>query len=492
MLWAAFSAMALLIVVTFGVMQHTLMKRTYREQVARDVTEKGRQIEISLQNEPPAWLQGNLNAYVWHLARTHEVNVFVLNSQGHVLFPVEGQLDQSNPEFSERYDFTQELETLKEKLEANAGTPAVYPSGEEYVYGAQIRLQNWDAYLYVSRSTAIWDGALGELVWRTLAVGALVMVLAFAVSSTISGWLIKPIVEMTDKAKRFAAGDYNVDFHGNDYGSEMVELADTLNFARDEISKADSMQRELIANVSHDFKTPLTMIKAYSSMIIEISGDNPEKRNKHAQVILDEADRLASLVEDVLDISKLRSGIDVLKMTSFDLSAYVYEVLDRFAYLKEKSGYVFETDVDENINVYADEMKIGQVLYNLIGNAVNYTGEDKKVSVKLKRRTVDGTEFAEFSVTDTGAGIPEEDRANIWARYYRSSEMHKRPVKGTGLGLSIVKTVLDKHGFSCGVKSADGGGSTFFVVFPVLKEEAVGDDGQTGTLPVSGIDRQKP
>ncbi|MBQ4268670.1 MAG: HAMP domain-containing histidine kinase, partial [Clostridia bacterium] len=430
-----------------------------------------RQIEIALQGEPPAWLEGNLNAFVWHLARTHDVNVFVLNAQGHVLFPVEGHLDQSNPEYNERYDFTQELEKLKGNLAANSGAPAVYRSGGEYVYGAQIRLQNWDSYLYVSQSTAIWDGALGELVLRTLAVGGLVMALAFAVSSTISGWLIKPIVEMTDKAKRFAAGDYNVDFHGNDYGSEMVELADTLNFARDEISKADLMQRELIANVSHDFKTPLTMIKAYSSMIIEISGNNPEKRNKHAQVILDEADRLASLVEDVLDISKLRSGIDVLKMTEFDLSAYVYEVLDRFAYLKEKSGYVFETDVDENVFVYADEMKIGQVLYNLIGNAVNYTGEDKKVFVKLKT-SESGT--AEFSVTDTGSGIPEEERANIWARYYRSSEMHKRPVKGTGLGLSIVKTVLDKHGFSCGVKSADGGGSVFFVVFPVLKEETDG------------------
>jgi signal transduction histidine kinase len=272
---------------------------------------------------------------------------------------------------------------------------------------------------------------------------------------------------MTDKAKRFASGDYNVDFHGVDYGSEMVALAETLNFARDEISRADTMQRELIANVSHDFKTPLTMIKAYSSMIIEISGDNPEKRNKHAQVIIDEADRMTSLVEDVLEISKLRSGIDVLKMTEFDLSSYVYEILDRFAFLKEKDGYVFETDVDEDVCIVADEIKIGQVLYNLIGNAVNYTGEDKKVFVALKR-SADGT--AKFSVTDTGAGISEEDRANIWARYYRSSEVHKRPVKGTGLGLSIVKTVLDKHEFSCGVTSG-GGGSTFYVVFPTVKEE---------------------
>jgi signal transduction histidine kinase len=248
----------------------------------------------------------------------------------------------------------------------------------------------------------------------------------------------------------------------------MVELAETLNFARDEISKADTLQKELIANVSHDFKTPLTMIKGYASMIIEISGDNPEKRNKHAQVIVDEADRLASLVNDVLDLSKLSSGLDSLKLQTLDMSAYTEEVLERFDYLKETGEYHFVTEIDEDLYTQADELKIGQALYNLIGNAVNYTGEDKKVFVALKR-SADGT--AKFSVTDTGAGISEEDRANIWARYYRSSEMHKRPVKGTGLGLSIVKTILDQHNFACGVESEEGQGSLFYVDFPLWEEE---------------------
>ena len=105
---------------------------------------------------------------------------------------------------------------------------------------------------------------------------------------------------MSEKARKLARGDFGVDFHDRDYSEEMLGLADALNFARDELSKTDTMQKELIANVSHDFKTPLTMIKAYASMIKEISGDIPEKREKHAQVIVDEADRLASLVADIL------------------------------------------------------------------------------------------------------------------------------------------------------------------------------------------------
>jgi signal transduction histidine kinase len=201
-------------------------------------------------------------------------------------------------------------------------------------------------------------------------------------------------------------------------------------------------------------------------MIMEISGDNPEKRNKHAQIIVEEADRLASLVSDVLDLSKIRSGIAQLEIKEIDMSAYLQEILDRFAYLKDNQGYRFETEIEEDLYAAADEVKIGQVLYNLIGNAVNYTGEDKRVIVSLKRESENTFRFA---VTDTGVGIKPEEIGEIWDRYYRSSEAHKRPVKGTGLGLSIVKTVLERHNFRFGVESEVGKGSTFFVEFPFIK-----------------------
>ena len=242
----------------------------------------------------------------------------------------------------------------------------------------------------------------------------------------------------------------------------MVELASTLNYARDELSKADNMQKELIANISHDFKTPLTMIKAYASMIIEISGENPEKRNKHAQVIVDEADRLTSLVSDVLDLSKLRSGLSVLEKERYDLSAHLLEILDRFAYLRDTKNYHFVTKIEERIEVNADKIKLGQALYNLIGNAVNYTGEDKTVYITLQK--TDET-HARFEVRDTGKGIKQEELSNIWERYYRSKDTHKRPVSGTGLGLSIVKTVFERHGLEFGVTSKEDEGSVFFVQF---------------------------
>jgi signal transduction histidine kinase len=210
------------------------------------------------------------------------------------------------------------------------------------------------------------------------------------------------------------------------------------------------------------------MIKGYASMIMEISGDIPEKRNKHAQVIVDEADRLTSLLNDVLDLSKISSGIEALKQTTFDMSSYLEEVLGRFDYLKETKGYRFITEIEDGLFTSGDEMKLGQVLYNLIGNAVNYTGEDKKVIVRLKK--ISGSECF-FSVTDTGEGIKPEDKDSIWERYYRSKETHKRPVQGTGLGLSIVKAILQKHGFVFGVESKEGEGTTFYVRFPLADND---------------------
>ena len=126
------------------------------------------------------------------------------------------------------------------------------------------------------------------------------------------------------------------------------------------------------------------------------------------------------------------------------------------------------TEIEEGLFTCGDEMKLGQVLYNLIGNAVNYTGDDQMVYVRLKQDT--DTTFR-FSVTDTGKGIKAEEIPEIWNRYYRSAETHKRPVRGTGLGLSIVKTILERHNFVFGVESEVGKGSTFYVVFPLAKGE---------------------
>ncbi len=457
---------ALLIVVGGSIGQQYVFKRSYKEQAAREIGEKGAEIERQIVLEPPAAFgSNNLNGYIRFLGRSYDVNVSVLDEQGRLLFPQDFSLQPNTPEHEAYYDYSKKLTRLQKELGEQEWT--VYEAEGEYVYGSKISLLgNTESYLYVGRSLQLMETSLSRMASRTVLFSAFVFVLSFAISSAVAGWLVNPIVELTEKAHKLAEGDFEVDFHGKDYGRELVELADSLNYARDELSKTDRMQKELIANVSHDFKTPLTMIKGYASMIMEISGDIPEKRNKHAQVIVDEADRLASLVTDLLDLSKIRSGLTQLQIKEIDMSGYLEEILDRFAYLKETQGYTFIVDAEEGLYTCADELKLGQVLYNLIGNAVNYTGGDKKVYITLKK---EDAETFRFAVRDTGAGIKEEEIAEIWDRYYRSSQMHKRPVKGTGLGLSIVKSILERHGFFFGVESELGKGSTFYVLFPLAE-----------------------
>ena len=467
LLWASFAVLSLIIVMIFSFTQALALDQTYREEGAKEITVKGRAIEAILKEETPAGFEKNHSGFVRYLAQSNGVEIFILSENGEVLYPREENIHPGSPEFNELYDMSNELDLLKRHLLGVDEDYVVYEGAGEFVYGSALTAGGKTTYLHISRSLDLIESVSVALRVRILFVAMFVFVFAFALSSALSGWLTKPVEEITAKAKLLAKGNFDVDFYGSDYASEMAELAKALNYAKDELSKTDRMQKELIANVSHDFKTPLTMIKAYSSMIKEISGDIPEKREKHAQVIIDEADRLASLVNDMLDLSKIRSGLNELKMSTFDLTAYLYDVLARFEDFVAVQGYSFILNIDEGIFTNADEVKIGQVLYNLIGNAINYTGADKKVYVSL-RATKDGV--ARFSVRDTGSGIKKEELSIIWDRYYRSSETHQRPVKGTGLGLSIVKTILEKHNFRFGVESEVRHGSLFYVDFPVRKK----------------------
>ena len=353
MLWGAFTVVTLLIVLLFGITQTVTLGRTYKDETSRLLMERGARINRAMRENLPTPFGNNYDAYVRYLAQTNDVQVYVLTEEGEVLLPLESNSDSIYPAYGEEYDFTSKIVRHKRLLSEAGATYenekfVVYESGEGFVYGTVLPAYGTQlqTYLYVYKPIQIMKTVISDLRIRTVTMAFFVFTVAFAASIAISGYLTKPINELTEKARKLAHGDFEVDFQGAEYGTELTQLADSLNYAKDEISKADKLQKELIANVSHDFKTPLTMIKAYASMIQEISGDIPEKREKHAQVIIDESDRLTSLVNDLLDLSKMQSGIQELKYNLFDLSAYIDDVLERFDYLKERHGFAFELDVE--------------------------------------------------------------------------------------------------------------------------------------------------
>lgn len=321
-----------------------------------------------------------------------------------------------------------------------------------------------DLLIIVNTPLASVDATVHTLHVQFSFITAILLFVAAVMAYIISARVTRPVAAMSSEAKKLAEGNYDVNFEGGDF-LETAELGRTLNYAAGELSKLDTMQKELISNISHDLRTPLTMISGYSEVMRDIPG---EMTAENMQVIIDETKRLSTLVNDLLDLSRLTGGKRELKKTVFSLTECVRETIGRYSHLSERDGYSITHSFEGDALVCADEILILQVIYNLISNAISYTGDDKRVHVAQSVK--DGR--CRISVSDTGEGIPAEKLPHIWDRYYRTGDYHKRAASGTGLGLSIVKNALILHGAPFGVSSTPGVGSTFWFELPVYIENS--------------------
>ncbi len=299
---------------------------------------------------------------------------------------------------------------------------------------------------------------------QLITVTCICLIVSVILSYALSRNITRPLTQFARTAKLLGKGQ-KVEFVSSGY-EEFDELAKTLTNASEEIEKTEKLRREFMANVSHDLRTPLTIVKAYTERIRDISYRDEAKRNEHCKVIIDEVDRLTALVNDILDLSKIQAGTKELNLTSCDLSAVAKRVMERFEIYRDQ-GYNFIVETDENLVAVCDERMLEQVFYNLIGNAVSYTGEDKTVTIKVKK----DNERVKVSVTDTGKGIAPSEKDKVWDRYYRASQS-KRAVVGSGIGLSIVKSILIAHSAEYGIDSIVNNGSTFWFALPLALGEA--------------------
>ena len=325
-----------------------------------------------------------------------------------------------------------------------------------------VKLSSGEEYMVILRAqiTPV-SSAIETLRIQLIIVTLLLSVLGVAFAIFISAKISKPLSKTNKAAKELAKQNYSVTFADDGY-KEIRELNETLNFAAHELSAVDRLRRELISNISHDLRTPLTMIGGYAEVMRDIPGENSPE---NLQVIIDESQRLSALVTDLLDLSKLESGNIPLCMESFCLTDSIRSIFTRYGKLVSKDSYIINFEQDCDVSVVGDEIRLSQVVYNLINNAINYSGEDKTVTVR--QIVTDGK--VRIEVSDSGAGIAAEDLRNIWDRYYRVDKEHKSAIIGTGLGLSIAKNVLILHNAHFGVKSALGVGSTFWFELPITE-----------------------
>ena len=310
-----------------------------------------------------------------------------------------------------------------------------------------------------SRLTPV-EPAVMAMKYQILYISLIVIVIAIVVALLLSRTISKPIITINTSAKKLAEGNLDIEFNGHGY-KEITELNNTLNHTAHELKKTETLQRELLANVSHDLRTPLTLISGYAEMMKDIPEENTEE---NIQIIVDETKRLTMLVNDLLSLSRIKSRTEELNLTVFDIKELLVNIIERQnKFFENINAKINLNTTCDKVLIKADQSKIEQVIYNFISNAINYSKDEKIVDVYLDVNN----SVATIKVRDYGIGIKEENLEHIWQRYYRVDKGLQRSTQGTGLGLSIIKEILEYHGFKYGVESTENVGSTFYFELPV-------------------------
>lgn len=296
---------------------------------------------------------------------------------------------------------------------------------------------------------------------RTVRVQLALFTSFFILSAILFAFLLSrrftaPIKRLTRAAEGFGTAGVGFDASavGGEY-REIRELTDTLSYASDELEKTERLRRELLANVSHDLRTPLTTIIGYAEMMRDLPG---ESTPENAANIVREAERLNRLVCDMFELSRIQSGTSALKKERFSITDMLRDTVSSYSEMLERDGYTITLyGAEEDIFVESDAVMIGQAVQNFLLNAVRHSGENKDIAVK--QIVSDG--WVTVAVCDQGEGIPADKLSDIWERYYKVNSAHSR-VEGSGLGLSIVKAIITQAGGHYGVESAIGKGSNFW------------------------------
>ena len=294
---------------------------------------------------------------------------------------------------------------------------------------------------------------LRSILWP---VALILLVLDLLFAMLFSRWFTRPVQQLSSGAKEIAAGNYDIQLpvvHHDEIG----QLAEDFNHMAAEVKRSAQLEKDILANVSHDLRTPLTLIKGYAETVRDLTGTDAEKRTEQCNIIVDETDRLSALVNSVMELSKVSSGAEKLNPVDFDMSQLCFEVAGRYDAVCEQNGWTLQLEANKECMVRADPAMMERVLHNLLGNATHHMGAD---GVFVLRAIPMPNGGCRVEVEDHGPGIPPEELPHLFDRYYRARQDAGKT--GTGLGLSITKAILQQHDFPFGVNSTVGKGSTFW------------------------------
>ena len=421
-----------------------------------------------------------ITEYIDDLSRENSILVFAIDTDGNILYSSDeykkgpkdrsGEFNAVKAEFrGERGRYRELPENYDEFLSRLADSDddeAELRSGDLYVYGRYISFCGSDekAVLYIGTTLNAVGSTARIIRIQLLWVTALSVMIGFVLAWFMSRSFSRPVAQLNEKAHKLGEKSDEVPFRDG-FCAELDELNDTLDTTAEKLRRSQEFQHDLLANVSHDLRTPLTMIKGYAEMIRDISREDEKQCAEDVAVIVEEADRLTALVNEILEYSELQMTDAEPVMSDVDLSETVNSVADSFGNLHTKDGYVFERSIAENIHISGNASRLQRAVYNLIDNAVRHAGEDKWIGISLKAENGK----AVIEISDHGEGIAPEELERIWDRYYTKRQRQGKGV--SGLGLAIVKQTVTLHKGKCEASSVIGSGTVFRIIIDITTDQ---------------------
>ena len=338
-------------------------------------------------------------------------------------------------------------------------------SGGESVMSVCVRLSEKDSKTaYGLRYVTSLRLVNNEMRSATLLIIAIALAVLFFVmlsNSYFVSTIINPVKEIGRTARNIALGHYDVRIEKR-YNDEIGELTDTINYMAGEISNAEKMKNEFISSVSHELRTPLTSIKGWSETLSELGTEDEEMTKKGLKVISGETDRLARIVEDLLDFSRMQSGRFSVQIEKMDLLAEVEDSVMLYRDRAKREGITLKYMENARVMlpIEGDRIRLRQVLVNVIDNAIKYS----KAGGTVRVEAAEMGDYAQVVVSDTGIGISDEDLQHITDKFYRAGKNGGIP--GSGIGLAVVDEIIKKHNGTLEIESDEGIGTTVIITLP--------------------------
>lgn len=434
----AFLGMAALAAALVWLVQAVFLSDSYLNQRVSTIDAAVKTVTIDTGADYAA-LESSLNV---SLLAVNEDGVVVYQSDG---LPMRGQIVKRIPELTQA---------------AGGGVEYLQTETDTARYGLLSRTVDGGTLLIVLSLVDVSE-ASRVLLQQLWVITAVLMAAALLLAIFLSRLFSRPVVEVTRAAKRMAAGDYSVKTNVRTK-DEIGQLTQALNELGDELGKAEDLRRELIANVSHELRAPLTIIRGYAETVRDVTWPNEAKRTEQLNAISEESARLGALVSDILDYSRLESGAEAMHPAIFSCADVLGECAARFGLEAGKRDVALELDCAAG-DVRFDRGQMTQVVNNLLDNAVHHARRRSRVLVRCEALG----DHMRVSVENAGEPIPPDELPKIWDRYHRAPKRGEAGGLGTGLGLAIVKSILTRHGVAYGAESDEKRTVFWFETMPL-------------------------